>query len=95
MKKLLIVTNDNIESRLILNDYILNNYFRNKEIDVMTKADRLFYEKEIKPLRDDIKYLDDYVTSNKVKLFIYKVCIFLVICQISIIVYRHFKKSLF
>ncbi len=76
MKKLLIVTNDNIESRLILNDYILNNYFRNKEIDVMTKADRLFYEKEIKPLRDDIKYLDDYVTSNKVKLFIYKVCIF-------------------
>lgn len=76
LKKLLIVTNDNIESRLILNDYILNNYFRNKEIDVMTKADRLFYEKEIKPLRDDIKYLDDYVTSNKVKLFIYKVCIF-------------------
>lgn len=76
LKKLLIVASDNVESRLILNDYILNNFFKNKEITVITKADKRFYEEEIKQIRSSIKYIDKYFVSNKFKLFFFKICIF-------------------
>lgn len=57
-KKLLLVVYDDIETKLLLNDKVLNSYLKNKEIYCLTKSDYKFFDENIKSINPKINYLD-------------------------------------
>lgn len=76
MKKILIVVKDNLETKLLLNNFVLNHYLKNKEIHILTKVNKKFYNEEILKIRQDVVYLKYSFVASRFSKFLYKISFF-------------------